>query len=146
MLRSSLAILTYLWQFSPSAAKVCKPLRKLTSTKLSGHGTTHTIRCHIRSRSSAGKGQNVVPKGWGTCQQSTVENNICKPNSDRCQTHYSNTEREALDILHDPEKVHHYCLTSEVSVITDHKIPVGIFKKDVANLSHRLQSILLYIH
>ena len=34
----------------------------------------------------------------------------------------------------------------EVSIITDHKPLVAIFKKDVATLSQRLQGILLKIH
>ena len=48
---------------------------------------------------------------------------------------YSNIEREALDILHGLEKFHHYCFAREVSIITDHKPLVPIFKKDVATLS-----------
>ena len=52
---------------------------------------------------------------------------------------YSNTEREALGILHDLEKFHHYCFAREVSIITDHKPIVAVFKKDVATLSQTMQ-------
>ena len=62
------------------------------------------------------------------------------------ETHYSNTEREVLGILHDIEKFHHYCFSLEVSVITDHKPLMAIFKNDVATLSQKLQRILLCIH
>ena len=34
---------------------------------------------------------------------------------------YSNIEREAIGILHGLKKFHHYCFTTEVSMITDHK-------------------------
>ena len=34
---------------------------------------------------------------------------------------YSNTEREALGILHGLKKFHHYCFAREVLIITDHK-------------------------
>ena len=44
------------------------------------------------------------------------------------------------------QKFHHYCFTREVSIITDHKPLVAIFKKDVATLLQRLQQILLRIH
>ena len=59
---------------------------------------------------------------------------------------YSNTEREALSILHGLEKFHHYCFGREVLIITNHKLLVSIFKKDVAMLSEHIQHILLKIH
>ena len=39
--QSFLCIINYLENFSSSTAEVCMPLRKLTSIKLSGYGTTH---------------------------------------------------------------------------------------------------------
>ena len=48
---------------------------------------------------------------------------------------YNNTEREALGILHGLEKIHHFCFTREVSIITNHKPLVAIFKKDLVTLS-----------
>ena len=59
---------------------------------------------------------------------------------------YSNIEHEALDILHGLEKFHHYYFGREVLVITDHKLLVSMFKKDVATLSQFMQCILLKIH
>ena len=59
---------------------------------------------------------------------------------------YSNIKCKAIDILHGLEKFHHYCFGREVLVITDHKLLVSIFKKDVATLSQRIQHILLKIH
>ena len=54
------------------------------------------------------------------------------------ETCYSNTEREALGL----ENFHHYCFTHELSRITDHKLLVTMFKKDVATMS---QSTILGI-
>ena len=62
------------------------------------------------------------------------------------KTHYSNIEIEALAILAGLEKFHLYYFMHEVSVITDHKPLVAVFKKDIAAMSHRLQRILLCIH
>ena len=59
---------------------------------------------------------------------------------------YSNIERETLGLLHGLEKSYHYSFTYEVSMLTDHKPLVAIFKKDVAALLQRLQWILLCIH
>ena len=59
---------------------------------------------------------------------------------------YSNLEREALGILHHLEKFHHYCFTRDVTVITDHKPLVAIFKNDVVMLSQRIQCIILRIY
>ena len=53
-------------------------------------------------------------------------------------THCSSVEIEALGMLHGLEIIHHYCFSHDVSVITDHKLLVAVFKKDVASLSHRL--------
>ena len=50
----------------------------------------------------------------------------------------SNIEREALGILHSLKKFHHYCLTREGRLITDHKPLVTILTKDVVTLSQRL--------
>ena len=55
---------------------------------------------------------------------------------------YSNIKCKALAILHGLKKFHHYCFAREVLVITDHKLLVSMFKKDVATLS---QCILLKI-
>ena len=46
-------------------------------------------------------------------------------------------ERGALGILHELKKFHHYFFIREVSIITDHKPLVSIFKKDVATLLQR---------
>ena len=59
---------------------------------------------------------------------------------------YRNIKCEALGILHGLAKFHHYCFGKEVLIITDHKLLVSIFKKDVATLSQRIQCILLKIH
>ena len=59
---------------------------------------------------------------------------------------YNNMEREALGILHGLERFHHYCFAREISIITDHKPLVAIFKTDAATLSKRIQCILLRIY
>ena len=59
---------------------------------------------------------------------------------------YSNIKREVLGILHGLKKFHHYCFAREVSIITDHKPLVEIFKKDIVTLSQWIQCILLMIH
>ena len=50
---------------------------------------------------------------------------------------YTNIERDALGILHGLKKFCHYCFAREVSIITDHKPLVVIFKEDVATLSQK---------
>ena len=57
-----------------------------------------------------------------------------------------NIKHKALGILHGLEKFHHYCFGGEVLIITDHKLLVCMFKKDVATLSQCIQCILLKIH
>ena len=62
------------------------------------------------------------------------------------EIYYTKIEREALGMLHGLEKFHHNCFTGEVSIITDHKPLVALLKKGLANLSHRFQRIILWIH
>ena len=59
---------------------------------------------------------------------------------------YSNIEREALGILHGLKKIHHYCFAREVSITTDHKPLVSIFKKDVVTLSQQINRVLRSSH
>ena len=49
-------------------------------------------------------------------------------------------------MLHGLKKFHHYYFPREVLIITDHKLLVAIFKKDVGMLSQCIQCILLKIH
>ena len=79
-----------------------------------------------------------------SCQRDKVpNNNILRPitfarkSLSSAERRYGNIEKEALGILHGLEKFHHYCFVREVSKITDHKLLVAIFKKDVALLSQR---------
>ena len=47
----------------------------------------------------------------------------------------SNMEREALGILHGLKKFHDYYFAMDGNIITDHKLLIAIFKKDLATLS-----------
>ena len=51
---------------------------------------------------------------------------------------YSNIKRGAIHV-HGPKKFHHYCFVREMSIITDYKLLVAIFKKDVAMLSQGIK-------
>ena len=51
-----------------------------------------------------------------------------------------------MGILHGLERFHYYSFVRQVSIITDHKPLVAIFKKDVATLLEGIQHILLRIH
>ena len=88
-----------------------------------------------------------------TCQRDiTPDNTILRPiafaskSLTSTERGYSNIEREALGILHGLKRFSHYYFAREVSIITNHKPFVAIFKKDVATLSQSIQSILLRIH
>ena len=48
--------------------------------------------------------------------------------------------------MHGIKTFHYYCFAREVSIITNPKPLVTIFKKDVITLSQRIQCILLRIH
>ena len=49
-------------------------------------------------------------------------------------------------MVHGLERLHHYCFAREISIITNQRPLVAIFKKDVATLLQRVQCIPLRIH
>ena len=84
------------------------------------------------------------------CQKDTASDNtnpcpiaFASKSLTGAEQRYSNIEQKSLGILHGLEKFHHYCFGREVLVITDHKLLVSIFKKDVATLSQQIQHIIL---
>ena len=56
---------------------------------------------------------------------------------------YSNTERELLSVVFALERFHHYVYGYTVTVQTDHKPLVSIWKKSIVSNSPRLQRLLL---
>ena len=78
------------------------------------------------------------------CPRDTVpDNTILRPiafaskSQSSMELRYSNIKREAFGILHGLERFCHYCFTTEISIITDHKPLVATFKMDVATLLQR---------
>ena len=55
----------------------------------------------------------------------------------------SNTEWEALGILHGLETFHHYCFAKELYVITDNEPLVTVVNEDVAMLFKQSQCVML---
>ena len=77
-----------------------------------------------------------------TCQKYPVQDNtiLCpiafaSKSLTGAEDRYSNIRREVLGILYGLKKFHHYCFMREISLITNYKPLVSIFKKDVAMLS-----------
>ena len=59
---------------------------------------------------------------------------------------HSNREREVFGVLYGMEKFHYFCFARWISIITDQKPLVEIFKEDIATLLQKPQYILLRIH
>ena len=95
-----------------------------------------------RDGSRAGFGAALLETRVGKklCQRWGTENNILRPitfmsKSLLAAEGCSHIEGEGLAILHGLEEYHYYCFTRDVSIMTDHKAMVGLFKKGVATLS-----------
>ena len=80
------------------------------------------------------------------CQKDTVPDNtiLCpiafaSKSLTGAEHRYSNIKRETLGILCGLEKFHLYCFSKEVYIITNHKLLVSIFIKDIAILLQLLQ-------
>ena len=117
-LQAFLSIINYLGKFSSRTVEVCELLQKLTRDNMS---------CH----------RGEVPDS-SILRPIAFTSKILTEAGKR----YSNIEREALGILYGLEKFHHCYFAREVSIITDHKPFITIFKKVVATLSQRLRQIL----
>ena len=173
-LQAFLGIINYLGKFSPGMAKVCKPLRKLTSSKTAWawnasyqqlfNKAKSLIKADVwmkfydtkplyleadasRSSTTTTLQQHYLPKG------TAPDNTILCPIAFATQSltgaeqRYNNIECEVLGILlHGLEKFHHYCFGREVLIITDHRPLISMFKKDVATLLQHIQHIMLNIH
>ena len=89
--------------------------------------------------SRVGLGANLLHTRNGTSclRDAAPDNNILWPmafaskSPPSAKKSYSIIEREALGIFHGLEKFHHYYFTSEVSITTDDKLLVAIFKKEI---------------
>ena len=87
--------------------------------------------------SREGLGSALLKAREGTCcpRDETPDNNILglmafmSRSLSTAERRYSNVEREVLAILHGLKKLQHYCFSMEVSIITDQKSLVAIFKK-----------------
>ena len=104
------------------------------------------IRCWSKSKSSANEGQHVVPKEWSTWQCNTAASSICEQEPDKCRNLIQQHRKRSHSHIPWPRMFHHYWFAHKLSVLTDYKALVAIFKKDVASLSDRQQRILLPIY
>ena len=87
-----------------------------------------------------------LPKRQDPKQLHTQTYHVCQKKPVKVERRYRYIEREVLGILHRLQKFHHYCFVREMGTVTDHKLLVAIFKKDVVMLSQKLQCILFRIH
>ena len=173
-LQAFLWIINYSSKFSPSTASKCESLRQLTwsKTEWTWNETYQKLFDKAKSiikedvfmkfcietqplylevdTSEVMRGATLLQTRSGTScpRDKTPDNNILRPipfaskSLSSAERRYCNIEREALGILHG---FHHYCLVREVSIITNHKQLVAIFRKDVTMLLQRLLWILLRI-
>ena len=107
-------------------------------TDVSGIGLGATL---LQLRDNTGCQKDTVPDNINLCPIVFVSKSLTGT-----EQRSSNIKHEALGLLHGLEKFYHYCFGREVLVITDHKLLVSIFKKDVATLTQWIQCILLKIH
>ena len=88
---------------------------------------------------------------WNNTYQNLYERakNIIKKNETMAVYHtkeHLSIETDAFGVSSIYEQEPNYFFAHEVSMITDHKLLVAVYKKEVMCLSHRLKNILSCIH
>ena len=104
------------------------------------------VWCQCRSKPSSGEVWNAFLRNEASDNVALQPIVFAGKSLTSTKMYHSIIERETLGILHGLAKFYHYCFTHEVSVITGHKLLVVIFKKYLANISHRVQRTPLKIH
>lgn len=62
------------------------------------------------------------------------------------EQNYSNIERELLSVVFGLERLHNFIFGGQITLQTDHKPLIGILQKCVADISPRLQRLMLRVH
>ena len=155
-----IGVVTYLSKFMPQLSTVCEPLRRLTDKEavfdwLPQHETAFkaiqdmitqapvlhyydvnddvTIEC---DSSEVGMGAVITQKGHPVAYASRALT--------QTERNYAQIEKECLAIVFATEKFQQYIIgKNDVTVITDHKPLVNIFKKSILTSPKRLQRMRL---
>ena len=170
-LQSFLGIVNYLSKFSLGTAEVCKPLRKLTSSKTTWTWNASYQQLFDKAKSliktkvcmkfyddtkplyleTDASGVSLGAALLQLCNNMTYQKGLAPDNTILCPIAFASKSSRGAEwrysnIEHEALKFHHYCFDREVLVITDHRPLVSMFKKDVATFSQCMQCILLKIH
>ena len=158
-LQSYLGLVNYLNRFSPTLAELTAPLRVLCKKdtlfawESAQQEAFEAIKKEItkapvlayfdKSRSSIIQ-SDASKKGLGAVilqdGKPVVYASRSLTETEQC---YSNIERELLSVVFALERFHHYVYGYTVTVQTDHKPLVSIWKKSIVSNSPRLQRLLL---
>lgn len=154
-----LGIFKYLCKFIPNLSAISAPLRELTKdgvefswNKAHDKALTELKEIICKSpvlkifdntkpiliqtdASKLGLGTNMSQEGHTISYRSRALN--------KSEEKYAQIEKELLAIVFAAEKFHQFIYGQKVTINTDHKPLVSIFKKDINKVSARLQRMLL---
>ena len=158
-LKSFLGLVNYLNRFSPTLAELTAPLRALCKKAtlfawesaqqaafeaIKKEITSAPVLAYFDKSKTSIIQSDASKKGLGAVILQDGRPVVYSSRSlTETEQRYSNIERELLSVVFALERFHHYVYGYTVTVQTDHKPLVSIWKKSIASNSPRLQRLLL---
>ena len=158
-LQSYLGLVNYLNRFSPTLAELTAPLRALCKKDtlftwesaqqaafeaIKKEITSAPVLSYLDQSKTSIIQSDASKKGLGAVLLQDGKPVVYSSRSlTETEQRYSNIERELLSVVFALERFHHYVYGYTVTVQTDHKPLVSIWKKSIASNSPRLQRLLL---
>lgn len=149
----------FLGQYIPNLSEITAPLRELTKNNIAWQWTNHEqtalknlkdklVNAPVLAIYDSTKPiiiqTDASQKGLGACMVQTGHPiSYASRSLTETEVRYAQIEKELLAIVFGVTKYHQYTYGRIVTIETDHKPLVSIFEKDIAQVSARLQRMLL---
>lgn len=158
-LKRFLGVVNYLSRFIPKYSEITAPLRQLLKNDVEwtwqeGHKTTFKLLkaklCNAPVLRYYDEKKSIVLQtdaskdGLGACiTQNSQPIAYSSRSLTEAEKNFAQIEKELLAIVYGMEKYHQYVYGNKVTVQTDHKPLISIVKKEISQVTSRLQRMML---
>ena len=160
--RSLIGLVTYLQRFIPNVSKLLEPIRKLLRHDTHFYWDANLEQTLDEIKESVSDAKTLAyfnhnaettelqcdasKKGLGACLlQDGKPISFASKSLTQAEANYSNIKREALGVVFGLPRLHQYTYGCRIKAVTDHKPLESIFRQPLANVTPRLQRMLLRV-